>query len=161
MSETIMGRGIKTGSPANQTAWANMNAQSIAAAIADFEVKVYGAGGGPLYSLVAAYGKIRCSNTLDNPFLSFAEIKETLGVGEVGYAYSEKFKQFTIALKTASGIVFANLLHDKDGAPQVDGQLILCRVMANRDFEQNGEVIIQKGKEFLKVLPESYLMKIH
>lgn len=134
---------------------------SFAAAVADFEIVIYSTQSAPLYELITAYGKLEVSNTIDTAFQSFHEIRETLQSEEAGFCYNEEYNQFTLAMRmTDGGIAFAGLLHDKDGNPQTDEELILCRVKALRNFELEGKLIIEKGKEFLKALPESYVRKI-
>lgn len=148
-------------SSASSSTASGPNSQVFAAAIADFEMQVYGAGRAPLYDLITTYGSITCMNTLDSSFQSFDETREILKEGDAGFSYSEEFNQFTLALRVpGGGIVFAGLLHDKDGSPRVDEQLVLCRVMANRNFDLEGRTIISKGQEFIKALPESYLSKM-
>jgi len=158
---TVKRRKTASLSSTKESMTGNMNAQVLASAIADFEVVIYKSGNPPLYELVKAYGKISSSNTIDTAFLSFSEIRESLKTGEAGYCYNEEFGQFTLAMcLSEGGIAFASLLHDKDGSPRVDEEMILCRVIANRDFELNGVIIIEEGKEFLKALPESYVARI-
>lgn len=138
-----------------------INSELFAAMLADFEMKVYGAGQAPLYDMIAIYGKVESSNTIDSAYQTFEEIKSALEIGGAGYCYSYEFNQFTLALKVDNGgIVFASLLHDQNGSPRADEDLVLCRVKANRDFEFNGETIIAKDREFIKALPESYLSKM-
>ena len=161
MSTTTLRRRSKSNTSSPTLIPAGLNHHVFAAALADFEMQVYGSGQAPLYDLVTAYGEISCMNSLDNALQSFNEIRETLKEGDAGFNYNEEFNQFTLALRVpGGGIVFAGLLHDKDGTPRVDEQLVLCRVIANRNFDLNGETIISKGKEFIKALPESYLSKM-
>jgi len=135
-----------------------MNLQVLAAAIADFEVKIYGGNGKPLYDLVTIYGEVALINNLKTAFDSYAEIKENLALGECAVNYSSEYEHYTVAIRVPDGICFATLLHDSEGQPRIDETLLMCRVMANRDFELDGDTIIRKGDEFLKALPESYAL---
>ena len=161
MSTTLKRGRSKTRTSSNTSIAKGSNAEVFAAAIMDFEMKIYNIGSAPLYDLVTTYGKVTIQNTLDSAYQSFHEIKESLEVGEAGFSYSNEFNQFNLALRMPdNGIVFAGLLHDQNGSPRVDESLVLCRVKTNRDFELNGEMIIRKGQEFIKALPETYLSKI-
>jgi hypothetical protein len=151
----------KRTTPASQTTLGNVNSLAFAAAIADFEMVIYSTQSTPLYELITAYGKVECSNSIDSAFQSFTEVRESLQPQEAGFLYNEDYNQFTLAMRMHDGgIGFAGLLHDKDGNPEADEDLILCRVRALRNFELEGKLIIEKGKEFLKALPESYVQKI-
>jgi hypothetical protein len=161
MSTTLTRGRSKARTSSNTTISKGSNAQVFAAALMDFEMKIYNIGSTPLYDLVTTYGKVVCQNTLDTAYQSFNEIKQSLEVGDAGFSYSNEFDQFNLALRMPdNGIVFAGLLHDQNGSPRVDESLALCRVKTNRDFQLNGETIIRKGQEFIKALPESYLGKI-
>src|SRR5689334_15841153 len=161
MSTTVLRRRSKTNTSSPSLIPAGLNSLVFSAAMSDFEMQIYGKGHAPLYDLVSAYGELAIINTIDTAFQSFDEIKQTLKEADAGYSYSDEFNQFTLALKLpGGGIVFAGLLHDKNGSPRVDEQLVLCRIKANRDFEFEGNTIIKQGQEFLKALPESYLAKI-
>jgi hypothetical protein len=126
---------------------------------ASYEVKAYGSGQ-PLYDLVLSFGVVTPLNTLDTALQSYAELKAGLKEGDAAFSYSEEYDRYTLAMNTNRGIVFASLLHDQNGTPRVDEPLQLCWVRAVKDFEWEGEVIIEKGKDFVKVLPESYVTKL-
>lgn len=147
--------------PSTQATLGNVNSMAFAAAVADFEVVIYSTQSTPLYKLITAYGRIESSNSIDSAFLSFAEIRESLRPQEAGFSFSHEYGRFTLAMRLEDGgIAFAGLLHDKDGNPEAEEELILCRVKALRSFELDGKQIFEKGAEFLKALPESYVRKI-
>ncbi|RYD54339.1 MAG: hypothetical protein EOP56_19375 [Sphingobacteriales bacterium] len=159
---TIMTRGrVKSISTSSKQTNVSSNAAALAAAIADFDVQIYGSDGKPLYELVSLYGTIAVSNTIDTAFQSFSEMRSTLKDGEAGYIYNEDFGRFTLAIKVpGSGVVFAGLLHDANGTPRVEAELSLARVKAIRDLEKDGSLIIEKGREFLKALPSPYVDRL-
>lgn len=161
MSTTVTrGREKSMSTSAPKTNVSN-NAAALAAAIADFDVQIYGSDGKPLYELVSLYGLVTVSNTIDTAFQSFAEMRSTLKDGEAGYIFNDEFSRFTLAIKVpGSGVVFAGLLHDQNGTPRVEAELSLARVKAIRDLEKDGAVIIEKGKEFLKALPSQYVDRL-
>ena len=133
---------------------------ALAAMCAEYEITAYGSGQ-PLYELVKAFGEVTPLNTLDSALQSFEEAKQGLKPGDTAFSYSDEYERFSLAMKVPDGgIVFAGLLHDENGTPRVDETLHLCWVKATKNFELNGDTIIQKGHEFIKVLPESYLTKI-
>lgn len=157
---TVRGRVKTMNTPSTQSVSGN-NAAALAAAIADFEVQIYGGDGKPLYELVSRYGTIIVSNTIDTAFSSFAEMRTMLADGEAGYLYNAEYNRFTLAIKVpGSGVVFAGLLHDGNGTPRVEEELMLARVIAIRDLEKDGAVIVAKGQEFLKALPKAYADKL-
>jgi hypothetical protein len=137
-----------------------LNAGVFSALCASYEMITYGSGK-PLYELVVAFGEVTPLNTLDTALQSFDEMREGLKEGDAAFAYSDQYDRFSLAMKMQNGgIGFASLLHDGNGTPRVDEPLQLCLVRAIKDFEWEGETIIQKGQQFVKALPQSYLGKL-
>jgi hypothetical protein len=160
MSTTTM-RGIKNRKAASGATQNVLNVQTLMAAVADFDVRIYGGGGSPLYDLVSLYGEVEIIHSIDAAFESFPEARAGLQDGEAGYLFSQEYNRYTLAIKVPqSGIVFAGLLHDGNGTPVVAAKLTLARIKANRDFEHEGETIITKGQEFLKALPAEYVSRL-
>ena len=140
----------------------NNNLAALSAILSDdFNLQIYDGDSRPLYDVVTTYGSVVVGNTLDSAFQSYPEMRSTLKDGEAGYIYSSEYNRFTLAIKLpGNGIVFAGLLHDKNGTPRVEDALTLCRVIAKRDLELEDRTIITKGQEFLKALPALYVGKL-
>lgn len=159
MSTTTRRRNAPNGSHVSGAAH-GQNAEVFSALCANVEVKSYGSGQ-PLYALVKAFGPVTPLNTLDTALQSFDEIRAGLKSGDAAFAYSDEYDRFSLAMGLPSGgVAFATLLHDANGTPRVDEPLQLCLVSAAKDFEWEGETIIQKGQQFVKALPHSYVGRL-
>jgi hypothetical protein len=131
---------------------------ALLAMLAIAEMTVYGVGS-PLYLLEQTFGTVSPVNTLDTAFNSFAEAKANLGDNQVGFSYSSEYDRFSLAMKVNGGVAFCGLIHDKDGEPRVETDLVLVQVVADREFKlpDTDDVIINKGDRFIKAAPQKYV----
>jgi hypothetical protein len=162
-------RGTNNGTVSNSAfaaAIKGLSAGSIMTALMDGAIG-YGEGS-PLYDLVQFVGMpSRVVNTLDTPFETHAQLTAALKPGEGGISVSVFGGRdvYTLGVKAPTGAVYYfSLYHDKDGNPQVDGQLYLAKVEVVRDFSIKGvnddQPLLKKGAIIFKAVPQAYAEKL-